>query len=80
MKKKLLSLTLCVAMAATVFAGCGSDSKDTKKDSGSDKKQESNKGDSSEGSVYFLNFKPEAEEAFNEIAEKFTEEEGISLR
>ena len=80
MKKKLLSLTLCVAMAATVFAGCGSDSKDAKKDSGSDKKQENNKGDGSEGSVYFLNFKPESEEAFNEIAEKFTEEEGISCK
>lgn len=83
MKKKLLSLTLCVAMAATVFAGCGSDDKDS--DSKSDSKQESKQDDgkegtSSGGSAYFLNFKPESEEVFNEIAEKFTEEEGIDCK
>ena len=60
MKKKLLSLTLCVAMAATVFAGCGSEESDTKTDSGnSGSKTESgskDSGSSSDGSVYFLNF------------------------
>ncbi len=87
MKKKLLSLTLCVAMAATVFAGCGSEESDTKSGSSgnSGSKTESDSKDSgssssSDGSVYFLNFKPEAEEAFNEIAEKFTEEEGIDCK
>lgn len=82
MKKKLLSLTLCVAMAATVFAGCGSD--DSSSNSGSDSSSKDDSGSktesSSDGSVYFLNFKPEAEEAFNEIAKKFTEEEGIDCK
>ena len=30
MRKKLLSVALCVAMATTVFVGCGSDKKDDK--------------------------------------------------
>ena len=70
MRKKLLSLTLCVAMAATALAGCG-DSESSS--SSSSKKDDGAKKNSSEGSVYFLNFKPEAEEAFNEIAKKYTD-------
>lgn len=83
MKKKLLSLTLCVAMAATVFAGCGSEDKDTKtekKTNASGDEGGNKDGNSSEGSCYFLNFKPEAEEVFGEIAKKFKEEEGIDCK
>lgn len=83
MKKKLLSLTLCVAMAATVFAGCGSEDKDekepaTKKEEGG--KEEGGNSGGSDGSCYFLNFKPEQREAFEEIAKKFKEEEGIDCK
>ena len=54
MRKKLLSVALCVAMAATALAGCGSS--EGKKD---DSSSGSNGGGSSEaGKVYFLNFKP----------------------
>ncbi|MBD5134859.1 MAG: carbohydrate ABC transporter substrate-binding protein [Lachnospiraceae bacterium] len=82
MKKKLLSLTLCVAMAATVFAGCGSEDKDTKTEKKTNAAEENNGGDSkgSDGQCYFLNFKPEAEQVFEEIAKKFTEEEGIDCK
>lgn len=82
MKKKLLSLTLCVAMAATVFAGCGSEEKD-KKESTTKAAEEGKKDDNksgSDGSCYFLNFKPESEAVFEEIAKKFTEEEGIDCK
>lgn len=82
MKKKLLSLTLCVAMAATVFAGCGSEDKDTKTEKKTNAAGENKGGDNkgSDGQCYFLNFKPEAEEVFEEIAKKFTEEEGIDCK
>lgn len=76
MKKKLLSLTLCVAMAATALAGCG----DSKSDSSASKKDDGAKADPSKGSVYFLNFKPEAEEAFNKIAKEYTKETGVACK
>lgn len=82
MKKKLLSLTLCVAMAATVFAGCGSEDKDQDKEPKTNASGENNGGESegSDGACYFLNFKPEAEKQFEEIAKKFKEEEGIDCK
>ncbi len=76
MKKKLLSLTLCVAMAATALAGCG----DSKSDSSASKKDDGAKADPSKGSVYFLNFKPEAEEEFNKIAKEYTKETGVACK
>ena len=81
MKKKLLSLTLCVAMAATVFAGCGSEDKDTKTEKKTNAAgEEGGSTGGSDGSCYFLNFKPEAREVFEEIAKKFKEEEGIDCK
>lgn len=65
MKKKIVSVLLCAAMAVTAFAGCGS-SKSSK--------------DSSEGSVYFLNFKPETEEAWQALAKKYTEQTGVDVK
>lgn len=76
MKKKLLSLTLCVAMAATALAGCGSDSKK----SDATTKANGDKKASSDESVYFLNFKPEAEETFNKIAKKYTKDTGVDCK
>lgn len=96
MRKKLLSVALCVAMAATTLVGCGSDSKDDKGttkapaesttapagDENTDK-EPAGKGDdysSITGSVYFLNFKPEIEDAYDELMGKFTEETGIAAK
>ena len=67
MRKKLLSVALCVAMATTALAGCGSKD-DSKKDepkstggTSEDEKKEdgSEVGNKENGKVYFLNFKPE---------------------
>lgn len=81
MKKKLLSVALCVAMAATALVGCGSkDSKDETTKAANGGANDAAKGDKSKGSVYFLNFKPEAEETFNNIAKKFTEETKIPCK
>ena len=67
-KKKVLSIVLAAAMAAGLMAGCGSDSG-------------SEKGGSEEakGKVYYLNFKPEADEYWQELAETYTDETGVPV-
>ena len=67
-KKKVLSIVLAAAMIAGLTAGCGSDSG-------------SGEGGSEEakGKVYYLNFKPEADEYWQELAETYTEETGVPV-
>ena len=67
MKKKVLMLALITAMAGTLFASCGS--ADESKSSGSDES----------GKVYYLNFKPEADEQWQALAESYTEETGVPV-
>lgn len=67
MRKKLFSVALCATMIAGLLAGCGS---------GSD----SDKSASSEGSVYWLNFKPEANEALQDIAKTYKDETGVDVK
>ncbi len=69
-KKKVLALALTVAMTASLAVGCGGSS-----GSGSD---DSSK-EASDGSVYYLNFKPEADEAWQELAEEYTDETGVPV-
>src|SRR5699024_4382418 len=56
-----------MAMTAGLATGCGSSS--------------SSEGESSdaEGQVYYLNFKPEADEYWQELAETYTEETGVPV-
>lgn len=68
MRKKLLSAALCLAMTATLFSGCGSDS-------GSKKG-----GDDSKGKVYYLNFKPEQGDDWKALAEEYTKETGVEVK
>lgn len=68
MRKKLLGVALCATMVAGLLAGCGSSSKSEK--TGSDSK----------GSVYWLNFKPEADEALQGIAKTYEEEKGVKVK
>ncbi len=67
-KKKVLSIVLAAAMIAGLTAGCGSDSG-------------SGEGGSEEakGKVYYLNFKPEADEYWQELAETYTDETGVPV-
>ena len=67
-KKKILALGLITAMTMSLLAGCGgtdaSDGKGT-----SDNK----------GSVYYLNFKPEADAQWQELAQIYEEETGVEV-
>lgn len=61
---------LSAGMAATMLlAGCGSSSDG-----------ESSGSDGSKGSVYYLNFKPEQDEAWQNLAKKYTEEKGVDVK
>ena len=68
MRKKLLSVALCATMVAGLLAGCGSSSKSDKASS------------DSKGSVYWLNFKPEADEALQGIAKTYEKETGVKVK
>ena len=68
--KRLLAAGLATILACSMLTGCGSGS--------SDKKASSDK-DSSNGSVYYLNFKPEADEQWQELAKEYTDETGVPV-
>ena len=70
MKKQVLSLLLTGAMAATMFAGCGSKSKNS---------NSSDTSKSGNGKVYYLNFKPEQDKQWQSLAKKYTKETGVKV-
>lgn len=67
MRRKLLGLALCVTMVAGLFAGCGNSG-------------ESGESKEAKGSVYWLNFKPEADEALQGIAATYKEQTGVEVK
>lgn len=69
-KKRWLALGLVGSMTLGCFAGCGSKS---------DGKSADGKGDSSKGSVYYLNFKPEQDEQWQQLAKDYTKETGVDV-
>ena len=77
MKRKLLALGLAAAMSVSLLAGCGS--------AGSSSQAGSTGGSStggeaaSGGSVYYLNFKPEADAQWQALAETYTEQTGVPV-
>lgn len=83
MKKRFLSIALAGALAATALVGCGKTSTDDKKET--TKKEDTNKetnapsADGSKGQVYYLNFKPEQDAAYQAIAKKYTEKTGVKV-
>ena len=64
--KKLLTVLLAVLVCFTL-AACGNSN-----DGGDDT--------AAVGKVYYLNFKPEADEAWQELAKKYTEETGVEVK
>ena len=68
MKKRLLSVLLVGALAASMLVGCGGSSE--------------GEGEAAEGagSVYYLNFKPEADQAWQDLAATYTEQTGVEVK
>lgn len=81
MKKKLVSLMLVAAMAVSMTA-CGSEaSTDSASSDASATGTEaaSSAASSGEGSVYMLNFKPETDQAWQDLAATYTEQTGVEV-
>ena len=77
MKKRLVALTLTCALAATALAGCGgSTGGDSTASGDSTAATETSKA---EGSVYYLNFKPEQDQQWQDLAKAYTEETGVPV-
>ena len=70
--KRAIALALAALMTSTALVGCGGDTSSTGSDAG-------NNGDAAKGSVYYLNFKPEQDKAWQELAAKYTEETGVKV-
>ena len=68
MKKKLAVLGLTATMVMSLCAGCGGKVTSGGKDASGDK-----------GSVYYLNFKPEADAQWQELAKIYEEETGVEV-
>lgn len=73
--KKWKNLVAVCAMSASVLAGCSSTSSDA-----ADSNGEAGTADGAKGSVYYLNFKPEQDEAWQNLAKKYTEETGVDVK
>ncbi len=80
--KNLVVKILALSMVLVLFVGCGS-SKDPVDEVSSTENAEGNTEEKTEdgsGSVYFLNFKPEIEEAWQKIAKEYTELTGVEVK
>ena len=94
MKKKLLSLVLSAAMVATVLTGCSASSEttettttteaattETTTETTTEAATETTEATTeAAGQVYWLNFKPEADEALQTLAADYTAETGVPVQ
>ena len=78
--KKTLSLTLAAAMTAGLLVGCGGGAASSSTPAASsDAVASSETAPAAAGKVYYLNFKPEQDEAWQKLAAKYTEETGVPV-
>ena len=78
--KKTLSLTLAAAMPAGLLVGCGGGAASSSTPAASsDAPASSSAAPAAAGKVYYLNFKPEQDEAWQKLAAKYTEETGVPV-
>ena len=72
MKRRLFALGLAATLSLSLLSGCG-----TKPSTPSDTGSSGN--DSAGGKVYYLNFKPEQDAQWQELADLYTEETGVEV-
>ncbi len=78
MKRRMMAPTLSSTLALTLLAGCSGGTGGTTT-SGSTTGSTSGGGDTASGSVFFLNFKPEQDAQWQELAKVYTEETGVPV-
>ena len=74
--KKAIAFLLAMTLGVSMLTACGSSGASTS-DSGDAEAAE--EGDAASGSVYYLNFKPEQDAQWQELAKVYTEETGIPV-
>ena len=87
MKKKLLSALLSVSLVATLLVGCGGTTTEeapvtdaaTEEATTEEEAPAEETASAEGGSVYYLNFKPEQDEAWQKLAAAYTEETGVEV-
>ncbi len=79
MNKKLLALTLSGALAVSMLAGCGGSSNGGDTSTSTDTKADATEASGAEGSVYYLNFKPEQDQQWQDLAKAYTDETGVPV-
>ncbi len=84
MKRKIVSLALAAALSMTLLAGCGKADGDKNagtdtNDQNEDTTKPSEEGNA-EGSVYYMNFKPEVDAIWQDIAKAYTTETGVPVK
>lgn len=92
MKKKLISALLCVAMVSSMLVGCGSGAAETpaaeapaaegeaESPAAEEPAAEAPAASADGGKVYYLNFKPEVDTQWQEIAAAYTAETGVEVK
>ena len=70
--KKTLALVLAACLCLALLAGCGNSNTPAASGSAS--------GTEATGSVYYLNFKPESDQAWQDLAKQYTEETGVPVK
>lgn len=73
--KKWQNLVAVCAMSVSVLAGCSSTSSDA-----ADSNGEAGAADGAKGSVYYLNFKPEQDEAWQNLAKNIQKKQELTLK
>ena len=79
--KKIIAMLLAVVMVFALCA-CGSQpaAGNTPAEESKAPAEETPAASSAEGSVYYLNFKPEADEAWQKVAAAYTEQTGVPVK
>ena len=78
MKRRFLALTLAGTLALSLLTSCGSTPEQSGNNSSNDNSGNSGTPEAT-GSVYYLNFKPEQDAQWQELAQIYTEETGIPV-
>ena len=89
MKKRLMALALTAAVGATALTGCGSNQTATttaaatteaaKTEAATTAAPATEAVPAAEGSVYYLNFKPEQDQQWQDLAKVYTEKTGVPV-
>ncbi len=77
--RRVLSLITALTLTAGIVAGCGS-SETTEQSKAAESTATTSAAKTSGGELYYLNFKPEIAEIYNEIAKVYKEETGNTLK